>query len=844
MKNNLDLRILNENRTQLNEWVWFIPAIAGAIAAIGGGTIYSQKQSLSGEKQKMITTDKGFFVPEMYIGENFSITYFQGNEEPYELMDLDNLERKTGWKSYSDDYGTYLKVVGSSLEGNTDLRVYLPKKEWFDQFKGSIRTITDNSGVGSTKSNRYSLCFYLKNPKNAIKSKIVRPDGSEFFGPPQNMYDPETKQYVDEPSRGWAVLETFKRSGYFSMEGNVNKDLVESVNNSDIISEVGLSGEGGYDDYYGSQEYVDNAERSMEQSRYQKRINSLNEKLLGLVQNPPSGLQEYTWDNYSEDYGRSEFDRWYDSSSGTWIVIGTQICAAIALAPVAEAAAAAVPATLGTAGARIAYFSITIGGEAIFGIPEALYLHERGLTSQAALIVFCCLLPLFSESLMFGKIIGKPPGFDDQISKMVQEYRSGSFKSPADFKKWMKGLEPSFQKQLQQQITICADYYSKAGTKNIQKQIIDAMAKSLDEIKSSGIKGDKDLLTKWDYFRVNYNLVDNPSVKKYIKGRQGLVELEKQAKQLGELTKGKHILGKSLGLNLLAIGGVIFPICMFAFKDNEEFIKDPQGILNGSEYAIASLTLMSSKNSLALQTKIQNLTNEIKTLSEAGKVDEAFAKSKEFTQLLVDLNFINSTTDWGTKKKYHSFIEDYKYKTLNDLQNEYYKGISEGNKEKVKTSLENARKIDTKHANQWWYWALAGSPYKKMANGYIDESGKKYAITNEELISFFEWFCGFNMRSKTLTNSNSYQSSNNISYTASFTFENSQKVKKTSSWSFNNQNLLNQLKIYSSREDIPLDYENTMSEYYWGNIYFIQKAFTDYYDDYLVSKKTNTTNKQ
>ena len=246
---------MEENKIILNEDFGITAAIFGLIAL--GGAIYvgGKYVSSSNYKQKMIPNDKGYFNPEMFVGEKFTITYFTGNEEPNELMDLYGLEKKTGWKSYKDEYGTYLKVVGSSSNESTDMRVYLPKKEWFAELKGKIRMISDSEGDGSLKHNNYGLCFYLKNPKNAIKTKIVRSDGTTFFGPPQNIYDPVNKTYSDDPSRGWAILDTFKQSGYFSLSPDViSQDVVESYDkkflnhNQNIEEQVGMGiPMGGYD---------------------------------------------------------------------------------------------------------------------------------------------------------------------------------------------------------------------------------------------------------------------------------------------------------------------------------------------------------------------------------------------------------------------------------------------------------------------------------------------------------------------------------------------------------------------------------------------------------------------
>ena len=37
--------------------------------------------------------------------------------------------------------------------------------------------------------------------------------------------------------------------------------------------------------------------------------------------------------------------------------------------------------------------------------------------------------------------------------------------------------------------------------------------------------------------------------------------------------------------------------------------------------------------------------------------------------------------------------------------------------------------------------------------------------------------------------------------------------------------------------NLNVNFSDPASSNYWGNIYFVRKIFTDYYDDYLLSKK-------
>ena len=875
---------MEENKINLNEDFGITAAIFGITALAGAAYVGGKYLGSSNYKQKMIPNDKGYFNPEMMVGEKFTITYFTGNEEPNELMDLYGLEQKTGWKSYKDEYGTYLKVVGSSDNESTDMRVYLPKKEWFAEFKGKIRMISDSEGDGSLKHNNYGLCFYLKNPKNAIKTKIVRSDGTTFFGPPQNIYDPVNKTYSDDPSRGWAILDTFKQSGYFSLSPDViSQDVVESYDkkflnhNQNIEEQVGMGiPMGGYDKS-GGKEIEDKIKREsvmmktdiseeiitplqwelqkqdMETQRIKNaledRKNKINKQIEDISMNPPSGLQEYQWSAYSEKYGRTDFDRWYDSSNGMWIVIGTQICMAIATGGISSWATAAVEST-GLAIAR--NLAIQIGGELIAGGWEAVYLYNRGLNSQAALVAFCCFLPVLTESAFFGRIIGKPPGFDDSIAKLTREFKVGGMRSPADFQKWFKGLDPKIREVIKQRMEVIGPYYLERGTSAVSQKIKTAMNNAIAEIKRGSdlkIGSGLDSIKNWDFIN-NPSLINNPKIQYYIKGLKDLKQVAKEAKEIGTFIQKKGSFWKGLGLSVLTVGS-LFPICMFAFKDNAEFVKDPQGILTGAENEIMSFNLLSKKNVIIFENKISMLGKEIEKLQGQNNYDLAFAKSKELVQILVDLDMINKTGDWEKKRNYHKFIEEFKSSALLYLQEELYNGIRENNKQKFEDSkakfLALTSEVDLNKVFDSFF--VCPTTYKKVQEGYSDEKGNLFKVDNNTLLLFIEWFIGYNPLNNIWTGSNSsYMSSKGITITTTFYFMSKSTGKMTESTITYDYSSFYRLVDGNFNQLRPkYDYSNQSVPNYWGNLYFIRKIFTDYYDDYLVSPKiitTTTTNKQ
>ena len=835
---------MEENKINLNE---SLGIIFGLIALSGAIYVGGKYVSSSNYKQKMIPNDKGYFNPEMFVGEKFTITYFTGNEEPNELMDLYALEKKTGWKSYKDEYGTYLKVVGSSDNESTDMRVYLPKKEWFAEFKGKIRMISDSEGDGSLKHNNYGLCFYLKNPKNAIKTKIVRSDGTTFFGPPQNIYDPVNKTYSDDPSRGWAILDTFKQSGYFSLSPDViSQDVVESHDYRNSIEEQ-------YD-FMGNSNVMQFDPTGLKQELASKALmdekkNEISKKIEDISINPPSGLQEYQWSAYSEKYGRTEFDRWYDSSNGMWIVIGTQICMAIATGGISTWATAAVESTTLVIARNLV---IQIGGELIAGGWEAVYLYNRGLNSQAALVAFCCFLPILTESAFFGRVIGKPPGFDDSIAKLTREFRAGGMRSPADFKKWFKALDPEIQTMIKQRMEVIAPYYLERGTSAVSQKIRTAMNNAIAEIKRGSdlkIGSDLDLLKNWDFVN-NPKLLKNPKIQKYIRGLNDLDQVAKEAQEIGTFIRKKGSFWKGLGLSVLAVGS-LFPICMFAFKDNEEFKKDPQKILTGAENEILSFRIKSVNNAAIFEKKINILLKEIESAANKGDYNLAFDKTKVFTQIMVDLDNITKE-GWMTKRKYHNFIEQFRSSALLELQTNFYNGVSENNKKKAIEAIDNFKDLtDEEDMNKVYdSFFMCPSSYKKVQEGYTDEKGVLFKVDNNTLLLFINWFIGY----KAIENIWSvgevpFMSSKGLSITTTFYFINretglTQKRDNTCDYS-------SLVKEFKGNFENVLRYKYNYTDQsvinYWGNMFIIRKIFTDYYDDYLLSSKTittTTTNKQ
>jgi len=129
--------------------------------------------------------------------------------------------------------------------------------------------------------------------------------------------------------------------------------------------------------------------------------------------------------------------------------------------------------------------------------------------------------------------------------------------------------------------------------------------------------------------------------------------------------------------------------------------------------------------------------------------------------------------------------------------------------------------------------------YKKVQEGYSDEKGNLFNVDNNTLLLFIEWFIGYNPINNIWTDSNSsYMSSKGESITTTFYFMSKSTGKMTER--INTYDYSSLIKEFNGNFNLlrnKYDYSNQSAPNYWGNLFFIRKIFTDYYDDYLVSPK-------
>ena len=171
----------------------------------------------------------------------------------------------------------------------------------------------------------------------------------------------------------------------------------------------------------------------------------------------------------------------------------------------------------------------------------------------------------------------------------------------------------------------------------------------------------------------------------------------------------------------------------------------------------------------------------------------------------------------------------------------------ENNIEKVEKSRDKFKDLTDEEDMGKVYDSFFMCPptYKKVQEGYSDEKGNLFKVDNNTLLLFIEWFIGYNAINNIWTDSNSsYMSSKGISVTTSFYFMSKSTGKKMER--INTYDYSSFVKEFKGNFNIGMlrnkyDYTNQSAINYWGNVFFIRKIFTDYYDDYLLSPKIITT---
>jgi hypothetical protein len=553
----------------------------------------------------------GYFVPNMMVGKCYEYSKINLSDPVWKIMGLEKMGFVPGEDLFEDEDGAYIKPSKDS-----PIRIYLPKKEFFKQFSNcifSIKKVIECDKPNAYENKTYTLLFQLKDPNLAIKTSQLTSKGLISSG------------NISSENRGWDLYSNFKSSGYFYINNVIN--IQESKNNkNNMLLEVFDSE---YEPHHVQQIKTDISEeiitplqwelqrQDLESQRKKQEAedikNQKNEKLTNLIANSPlNNIEEYSWAKIEEEIGRSDFDIWYDSSSGTLIVIGIQIILGILSGGIAAAAVEGLVLTAAQSAAR--RVAIVIFTELVIGVPEAVYLHGRGMDSMAGLILFMCLIPAFGELGRFNKFIKKPADFDKAINDLVRNNASGSMRTPAEFKQWLDGLKtlnPVLHAYFVKVLPLAAQT-ATYGTKAIERRIIAGLERAVINAESGNI------LTA-------YRL---------------LSDLEKiSVKTIPSHWKST---AKNLGFSLLVAGaaGIVFSIF---FSSDTELGKPTEMKARVDKGITEAQRLFGAKIAEQIKTKIKKLTTEIDLASEAGNWQLFYDKTHELLKVYRDLCRIGSS---------------------------------------------------------------------------------------------------------------------------------------------------------------------------------------------------------
>ena len=347
------------------------------------------------------------YYTDFEAGSCFAVSYFDGNEQPYQLMNLGNIA-KGGVKT--DANGDFFFVDSSIGE----VKIYLPKKEFWQGTQGKVRSFMAfdscqtackfkkgeisggyEDGDGAF-AKQYAVMYQLANPEKAYPSIEMTQTGP-------------VETTLDSVDRGWKFMDTnVLYSGYF------------------ITSDV----------------------------------NSTNRT-------------EYSPGTWDTEYSTTPFDRWYDSGIGTLVQIGGAIVIGYLtgglLAP-------ALLAGIEAQGARIlANYALQTAAELTIAIPEAAYLMDRGRESTAAFVMLMALIPVV-QGKIFGGEMADPAKYGF-VHELFRKYGDGTFKTPADLKRYLKSLPEAQRAAAEKIFKESGEALIKNGDQIVKAELATALQK-------------------------------------------------------------------------------------------------------------------------------------------------------------------------------------------------------------------------------------------------------------------------------------------------------------------------------------------------------------------------------
>ena len=222
---------------------------------------------------------KGYFDNQMMLGECFDIVKFTANDNAVTSMNIPNE------KIFKDYIGYYIKGKTNSYGGSRDIRIYLPKDEFFKSLSDVVKSFTAYPTCSDQKTKeggrKYNLVYQLNDTSKAVINQVVDGNGISIED--------------SDPARGWIISQFGgNQSGYFRGKSEEYGDGPETLTN-DIL---------------------------------------------------PQDFSEYSLENYGEEYGRSSFDIWYDTKWGTAVSMIAAILVSVGTAGIANLIGVASRATI------------------------------------------------------------------------------------------------------------------------------------------------------------------------------------------------------------------------------------------------------------------------------------------------------------------------------------------------------------------------------------------------------------------------------------------------------------------------------------------------------------------
>lgn len=445
---------------------------------------------------------------------------------------------------YQDDNGYFIKVGGS---GNKEMQVslYLPSDEFFKQMTGKVKSFL---AFDSCKT----ACKFKKGEsldKDDKKERFVLlyqlRDPSKAMN--SILYGPEgaVPTDLDPLDRGWdLVTANIMESGYFS----VNPDNIMSA------------------------------------------------------------MKEYTSDEYNSNFGKSEFDQWYDSGWGTF----GQIALAVFIGIITGAAAAPFIAMIEAQATRIAVnLAVQTGAELLVAIPEAIYLTGRGMNTNAAFVLVLAMIPLVQGKIVGGTALD--PTTYGHVHECMRRYGNGEFKTPADLKRYFKSL-PDGGVAIQKIFKDTSTALAENGGRLMESEIAAAMNKLIKEIP----KGVESL-----GFKI------------------GAMETYQQiAKYIPSKSQQLFKVAKIGGVTVLA-SFAVHPILAFFIKD-ADWVKNPQKLPPAEETAMKLGAVLMEKKVSPLNQKMEKLREELQVAIVNQDTRKAAQITVELVRIIDDLVLISA----------------------------------------------------------------------------------------------------------------------------------------------------------------------------------------------------------